>query len=368
MKNHIYLTSHFKIVAQKNICLKLPKILEKNNFKNTFYIIDSKLKSYLPFTMGLREKKSLFVYKLGGEPTYEYLEKILSQYNGVKGFDCICGIGGGSVMDFAKGVAILSKNQGSAISFRGFPSLKNKPLPVVLVPSTVGTGSEIIFNASFTDTQSKQKLGINSVENYPRLTILDPALARNAPPSVFQSTGCDLLVHIVESFLSPHSTIPTREFSRTAYRLWSQAFPKILDGSKQFDNWEKLQWASVFGMLGLSNSSSGPSGAFSYYLGPVHKVPHGIAGAFFLRHVLKITYRNKDKTIEGLSHDKSPVLDKILRILDLAKIPKTLNGLGINDFDKNKFFEFSKKVSAARKLHSIPFTMKMVEELVEKIS
>jgi alcohol dehydrogenase class IV len=368
MKNISEFSGYFKIQVRRGILNNLPEVLCIHNYFRPLFIIDKKILKKVQFTNYFKNKQNFFVFDLGQEPTYEYLENIAKKFCYYKKYDCICGVGGGSVMDFAKGMAILLTNHGSAISFRGFPKLKNKPLPVVTVPSTVGTGSEIIYNASFTDTNTNQKLGINSTDNYPRLTLLDPKLAQAAPAHVFRSTGCDLLVHLVEGFLSQKSTIPSREFSQTAFRLWSQAFPKILNGSKCIDVWEKLQWSSVFAMLGLSNSSSGPSGAFSYYLGPIHRIPHGIAGAFFLRHVLKITYRHKDLSLEGLSHDKSPVLDKVLRILDLAKIPKTLNGLGINNFDKNKFFEFSKKVSAARKLHSIPFTMKMVEELVEEIS
>lgn len=360
----------FSIFAGPNKIFELNKIIKSLNFKRPVFLIDQNLAKSNTIIKAINNRKLNSIYiKQNEEPTYDDLNLFIkNKKNKIKKYDLIVSIGGGSLLDFAKGIAVLISNKGTAEKYKGFPFLKKNPIPVLAVPSTAGTGSEITFNASFVDTKTQIKMGINAECNYPIATVLDPFLCMSAPFRVFSSTGCDALVHSVESFLSPNATSASKHFSRIAFRLLCENFPKVLRGTKDPQIWLEMQWASVFAMMGLSNSSSGPAGAFSYYLGPIHKIPHGVAGAFFLRHVLKITYRNKDKTLDGLSHDKSPVLDKILRILDLAEIPKTLNGLGINDFDKNRFFEFSKKVSAARKLHSIPFTMKMVEELVEKIS
>ena len=82
-------------------------------------------------------------------------------------------IGGGSVMDTAKGIAVLSTNIGKSIKYRGFPENIETPIPVICVPSTTGTGSEVVYNASFIDEKSKVKMGINVKSNYPKLAILD---------------------------------------------------------------------------------------------------------------------------------------------------------------------------------------------------
>jgi len=361
----------FTIFAAKKQAEQLRSIVRSFGYHKPLLFIDKNLQKSFYLTKILHKLKNFKKYfvSLKSEPSYDDLNEFLKlNRKSLQKVDVVIAIGGGSLLDFAKGIAVLFANKGPAEKYKGFPKIKNPPIPLIALPSTAGTGSEITFNASFVDLKTHEKMGINAINNYPVATILDPYLCVNAPFKNYSSTGCDALVHAIESFLSPRGTVASKELSRTAFKLISNNFDKILTGSKNTEIWLEMQWASVFSMMALSNSSSGPTGAFSYYLGPIHKVPHGIAGAFFLRHVLKITYRHKDKTLERLSNDKSPVLNEIFKILDLAKIPKTLNGLGINDFDKNKFFEFSKKVSAARKLHSIPFTMKMVEELVEEIS
>ena len=88
--------------------------------------------------------------------------------------DCLIGIGGGSTIDFAKGLATLLKNKGKALNYRGFPQKINRSIPVIAVPSTTGTGAEVAYNAVFTDLKSKRKLGINTKNNYPILSVLDP--------------------------------------------------------------------------------------------------------------------------------------------------------------------------------------------------
>ena len=82
-------------------------------------------------------------------------------------------IGGGSVMDSANGIAVLSTSSGKSLKYRGFPENIKSPLPVICVPSTTGTGSEVVYNASFID-EIESKMGINVKSNFPKLAILDP--------------------------------------------------------------------------------------------------------------------------------------------------------------------------------------------------
>ena len=89
-------------------------------------------------------------------------------------------IGGGSTMDFAKGCALLSKNFKPAINYMGFPKKIKDPNPVITIPSTTSTGSEIIYN-SFCSKKNEQKLGINSEKNFPIMTFFDPKIIALAP-------------------------------------------------------------------------------------------------------------------------------------------------------------------------------------------
>lgn len=85
-------------------------------------------------------------------------ENLKKNFTG-KTYDCLVAIGGGSVLDLTKGIAVLLTNEGEPVSFRGFPKLKNKPLPVIAIPTTAGTGSEVTYNAVFTNVQEKRSWG-----------------------------------------------------------------------------------------------------------------------------------------------------------------------------------------------------------------
>lgn len=344
--------------------------LRKNGYKKILYIFDKKIyetNSYFQNHISRYCKKYIF-YKSSFEPTYDDLKQGLDEAKKFKDLDAICGIGGGSTMDYAKGLAILLTNKQRPETLAGFPSLKNSPIPVITIPTIPGSGSEITYNASFVNKRTMVKMGINSLLNYPRICVLDPFLARSAPFNALRSSVCDALVHAIEGYLSPLSSCFSKTMSFCALKILFTNGVNILAGSKKICDWQSLQLCSIFSMLSLSNSSSGPSGAFSYYLGPQHQIPHGLAGGFFLRHILKITYSSGNRSLEELKINGKGTLTCVLKLLRMAKVPVTLSGLGIKKMDKKEFLEFSKGVMAARRLHVIPFTNDMVEKLIKEIS
>ncbi|SVE40882.1 uncharacterized protein METZ01_LOCUS493736, partial [marine metagenome] len=150
--------------------------------------------------------------ELKGEPTYNYLEKIRSKFEDNQP-DLMIAIGGGSTLDLGKGVALLLKNDVSALSLKGFPEEVNEPLPLITIPSIFGSGSEVSFNAVFIDEDEGKKLGINSRKNFPKKSLLDPMLTMSAPLSSVVSSALDTLVHCVDSFGSPKSTPISKMFA-----------------------------------------------------------------------------------------------------------------------------------------------------------
>lgn len=215
------------------------------------------------------------------EPSYDDLELVKKTFEG-RNCDVVVGIGGGSTLDLAKGLAVLLRNEGPALSFRGFPTLLNNPIPVIAFPTTAGTGSEVTFNAVFTDTNEKKKLGINSTLNFPVAAFLDPMLTLECPLSVSVSSGADAMVHALESFVHRRHTPLSRVFSVNAFALLFHNLKKLPSHLADLDVRAGLQLGAYEAAIALMNSGSGPSGALSYPLGVHHKVPHGLAGALFL--------------------------------------------------------------------------------------
>lgn len=369
------------IKSGENTFSELPDSLKKNGFKTPCILVDENLyknSSYVTKVIdSIVPKKRLVFYNYPFEPSYQMLDNMMDELNKkniLNNVDVLLGIGGGSAMDTAKGLAILSNNPGPSINYKGFPEDINKPLPVIAVPSTTGTGSEVVFNASFIDENSKVKMGINYYKNYPILSILDPLVPSTAPMGVLQSSGCDALVHALESFMSKETNAQVRFFSKRAYKLIMLNMPLIIKGKGDLQNWHNMQWGAVYAMLALSNSTSGPTGALSYYFGTHFKVNHGVAGGVFIGKICQYNhdngYHDLSELYEGIDQntltkkEKSAlVVEEIETLLKLANIPENISDLGVKEADLDGFNEFSIQVKGAFDFNPVSIEPQRVAEL-----
>ncbi|MCH7564856.1 MAG: iron-containing alcohol dehydrogenase [Gemmatimonadetes bacterium] len=214
------------------------------------------------------------------EPSYEHLDSLRERFDGK--WDLFVGIGGGSTLDVAKAMSVLVTNPGPAISYRGFDLVSNPGPPLIAIPTTAGSGSEVTPNAVFTDLKENRKFGINSRYYVPRLALLDPLLTLSCPRDVTVSSGMDALVHAVESYVALSATPMSRMFSREAFRLLMVNLPRIIGEPDNLTLRGNLQLAALLAATGLMHSGGGVAGALSYPLGVRFNVPHGLAGGIFL--------------------------------------------------------------------------------------
>jgi len=309
------------------------------------------------------------LYDLPGEPTYDYLDEVHSKNNPVFGnHDVIVGIGGGSVIDFAKGLAVLSTNLGPSLQYRGFPENINKPIPVVAIPTTAGTGSEVTYNAVFIDTKENKKLGINTKLNYPVLAILDPNLILSCPPKVMLSSALDALVHSVESYGATKSTELSRLFSRRALLHLRYSLPDL----KNFEEMKEenqirvasdLQLGAYYAGIALMNSGSGPAGALSYILGTQFNVPHGLAGGVFLPRIIEfnedVGFRYSDFSDECINFNN--FLSSIdFNFDDLRQFGVTEENIGV-------LLKGIETLQPAFDQNPVPFTVNDAKEIVKRM-
>lgn len=267
---------NFDIIHGKDSLKTLNLNLKNLNFKNPYLICDKILENNKYINKNILFLKKKIFLKFDTEPTYEQLDIEIKKIKKIKKIDCFIGIGGGSALDFTKGIAILYTNNGPSIKYMGFPQLKNKPLPVILVPSTASTGSEIIYNAVFTHVKTKTKLGINSSQNYPILSILDPRLISFAPKRIIYQSAIATLMRSIETFTSKDATFLTKIFSINAFEILVKAFSK----KKSINFFQDCQLATMFSMIALSNSSSGPCGVINYYLSSNLKIAQSLSYNF----------------------------------------------------------------------------------------
>jgi len=337
------INSVYQFLKEKNY-KKIGLILDKNLYKNSNYV-----KTFLKqFRKKKILNKILFFHGIN-EPTYQHLDLAVDELRSKRNneFDCLIAIGGGSAIDFAKGIATLLKNSGSGLKYRGFPKNLNPSIPLIAIPSTTGTGAELAYNAVFIDLKSKMKLGINSKNNYPTLSILDPKITANSPKNVTLNSSLGALIRSIDSMFNKESNKISIMFSENAFKLLFNNLPKVLKNKNNLEYWSNMQWGAYLSIAALLNSSNGPAAAIAYYLSTHYNIPQGLGYAisgisFFERNHKKGYYEysklfdliEKKPNRRNLSKkEKSEfVIHSLLKIfknnkltLKTANIPKSQN-------------------------------------------
>tara|TARA_Y100000588_G_scaffold390539_1_gene496332 strand:- start:1212 stop:2327 length:1116 start_codon:yes stop_codon:yes gene_type:complete len=350
---------------------KISDFIHKQNAKKPGIIFDANLQKSDYFNNNIDNIKKSFPNALfvknekNGEPTYAYLEKIKEKFS-QNTPDIIIAIGGGSTMDIGKGVALLLTNNVPALSLKGFPKNVVNPLPLITIPSILGSGSEVSYNAVFIDEKENRKLGINTKTNFPVATIIDPLLTMSAPTNAVISSAMDTLVHCVDSFGSKKSTILSKNFSKEGF---NQTFTTLLN--KNLNDPESrisLAIGSICGITALMNSGDGPTNGFAYYFGVKNKIPHGLAGGIFLKEVMQWNYRNGyNKYSDLLNQANEKLFDQLNILYKKLEIPK-ISKYGYNKKDvKNLSIKVSKALDGSFSGNPIPFDENSAEEVLNQL-
>ncbi|MBN2200187.1 MAG: iron-containing alcohol dehydrogenase [Candidatus Aminicenantes bacterium] len=200
----------------------------------------------------------------------------------------IVGLGGGSALDAAKAVALLATNPGSIADYEGRAKYKNRPLPVLAVPTTCGTGSEVTWVAVITHTGRRFKMSVKGPEMFPAAAVVDPDLLLTLPRPLIGSTGMDALTHAVEAATVRPATPFTDLFAREAVRLlFGHLRAAHQDIGAHRESREKVMLASVLAGFAFGNSDVGAVHCLSEAIGSLFDTPHGEANAVFLPWVME---------------------------------------------------------------------------------
>jgi len=203
------------------------------------------------------------------------------------GADVIVSLGGGSVIDTAKGMCIVMKEGGSLKEFQGMQMLTRPQTPHVVVPTTAGTGSEVTSGAVVMDKEQGQKIIIFEYFNTPRVAVLDPRMTVKLPPNLTASTGMDALTHAVESYVSLHRNPVSDASALHAIRLIARHLPLAVANGSDLAARGQMQIAALLAGWAFSNAMVGLVHAMAHSLGAVAGTPHGLANAMLLPHVMR---------------------------------------------------------------------------------
>jgi alcohol dehydrogenase class IV len=203
-----------------------------------------------------------------------------------EGCDAVIAVGGGSVLDAAKLIALMRHNPGDLKFFDGIQKAKHPGLPLFAIPTTAGTGSETTPASVITDTETHRKVPVADGKLVPHYVALDAGLMKSMPPHITAATGMDALTHAVESWLSKASNGSTEAMAGAATRLILQYLPRAWRDGDDMQAREAMAMASFYGGVAFGRTSVGYAHGIAHQLGRVCGTPHGDANAMVLPEVL----------------------------------------------------------------------------------
>ncbi|WP_101758096.1 iron-containing alcohol dehydrogenase [Oceanicoccus sp. KOV_DT_Chl] len=217
-------------------------------------------------------------------------EAIVNQalaYAKAEAVDGIIGFGGGSSMDTAKLVALMARSGEALADIYGVEQAKGKRLPLILIPTTAGTGSEVTAVAIVT-TGETTKMGVVASQLYPDVALLDAELTVDLPPSITAMTGVDAMVHAVEAYTSIHKKNPyTDMLAREALRLLSSHIVTATHDGNNIEARQAMLLGACLAGQAFANAPVAAVHALAYPLGGHYHIPHGLSNSLMLPHVLR---------------------------------------------------------------------------------
>lgn len=201
--------------------------------------------------------------------------------------ELLVGLGGGSSMDCAKGINFLYSCGGQMEDYWGVGKATADMLPMIAVPTTAGTGSEAQSFALISQAETHIKMACGDPRAACRIALLDPELTVTQPPSVTALTGIDAISHALESYVTRKRNPLSLCYSREAWQLLSEGFPRVLDDPQDIEARAQVQLGAFFAGLAIETSMLGAAHALANPLTARFQVPHGQAVGLMLPHVIR---------------------------------------------------------------------------------
>ncbi len=223
--------------------------------------------------------------------------------------DLVVGIGGGSAMDVAKAAAVLLRNPSPLNRYFGQEKLESPAAPVVCVPTTAGTASEVTRYSVIVDSQANAKKTIAAESIIPRLALLDAQLTVGLPADLTAQTGMDAFSHAVEAYLSTAGNLLSDCFCLQALQTITQALPGVLAEPKNIDLRHQMLLASMLAGLALNSAGTIINHGMAYALTISYGMGHGLANALLLPY-----------SIAYIADDYPQKISRLCRILDCEDI------------------------------------------------
>jgi alcohol dehydrogenase len=245
-------------------------------------------------------------------------------------------VGGGSPIDVAKGVGVLATNPGPLSSYVGKGKVSTSLPPLLAVPTTVGTGSEVTIYAVITDRAQRKKVVIGSPLLVPGYAFLDPELVLTLPANLVAATGMDALTHAIESVISTFATPFSDAMALEAIRFIVTHLPSAVR-APGIDSLGTMLYASTMAGMAFSCARTGLVHGMAHPLSCYHDVPHGLANALLLPYVLAFNLSSCEDRLArvavamGEADVAQAAVDAVRRLNAQVGIPAGLGELGVTE-------------------------------------
>lgn len=337
------------ITVGKGSLAKLPEIAKKLGGSHAFIISGPHLAK-----MGLVEKAADYLKtvdiktdaftEIEANPSVATVEKATEKFK-ESGADFIVAFGGGSPMDVAKAVGVVAKYGGSITEYEGAHKVPGPIIPLIAIPTTAGTGSEVTAFSVITDHSRDYKLTVFSYELLPAYAILDAELITTAPASVAAACGIDAFIHAEEAYISTAASPFSDAMAEKAMALIGKNIRRFVANRGDMEAAEAMMVGSLFAGIAFSFARLGNVHAMSHPVSAFFDVPHGVANAVLLPVVAEynaladhgryLTIYNDIRPVPAYTDDFEPMMlvDAIHSLCADIGIPENLT-IAINQASK----------------------------------
>ncbi|MDR1504938.1 MAG: lactaldehyde reductase [Prevotella sp.] len=328
--------------------------IRRRGFKKAFFVTD---KDLIKFGVATEIEKVLnasgtpyeIFSELKANPTVKNVQDGVGAFK-KSGGDFILTLGGGSAIDTAKGIGIVTANPEfyDIISLEGVADTKNKSIPVIALPTTAGTAAEVTINYVITDEKSKKKMVCVDPNDIPVVAIIDPELMYSMPKGLTAATGMDALTHAIESFITPGAWEMSDMFEYKAIELVHLHLKNTVDNPKDKTAREGMALAQYVTGMGFSNVGLGIVHSMAHPLGAFYDTPHGVANALLLPYVMEYNadspaapkYKDIAKAMGVKGTEAMSVEEGVKATINAVKalsisinIPQKLHEIGVKEED-----------------------------------
>lgn len=344
----------FNFFARSNITFgrgasaALPELLKKYDLKKIMLVYDGGVKA-----AGIADKvieqieKAGVTYKIFDgvipNPTNEVVETAAKEAREF-GADGFIAVGGGSSIDLAKAVNVLMTNPGPIRQYGGIDKVPNSCLPLIAIPTTAGTSSEITNVSALIDTEKVVKYVVIDNKIVASDVIADPEFTKTMPVGVTAATGMDAITHAVESYISNMASPLTKYHSLKGLQILYENLPKAVENGADMDARENMMLGCIITGFGFSNANLGLVHGIAHTLSAHFGLAHGMANAAVLPYVMRYNAQTCAKEMAEMAQaigletsgdeekDKYLLADALLELLRRLKI-RTLSEQGIKEED-----------------------------------